>query len=179
LGRDCGSWLSRYSHAIAACVGAKCLGVLAVSLDIGRCSPVAQVVPDQPASLLLLLLLPVLSSPHLTTPHHLPSINKTSHTHSLAQHYSTSTDASNEITHLFHATSKQLLCANAGLQDKYTYETPRESPPALRPAASLSSGFSHGVSTRPANGLIIAPFPDFLFLLDPMSCDYRFESSII
>jgi hypothetical protein len=89
VGRDCGSCGPHYAHAIAAWIGAKGLGVLAVSLDIGRCSPVVQVVPDQPASLL-----PVLSS-HLT-PHHLPHHQNISP--SLAQHHSTSTDASNEIT---------------------------------------------------------------------------------
>jgi hypothetical protein len=88
--RGQGLWqsLSRYSHAIAAWIGAKGLGVLAVSLDIGRCSPVVQVVPDQH----LPVCCPFFSS--LTTFHH-QNINISP---SLAQHHSTSTDASNEIT---------------------------------------------------------------------------------
>jgi hypothetical protein len=69
---------------------------------------------------------PVLSSPLLTSP---PSIIKTFHTHSLTR--STPLDVDRRLKrnyHLYHATTRQLLCANAGLQHKYTFETPREIP---------------------------------------------------
>jgi hypothetical protein len=116
---------------------------------------------------------PLLTSHTTPPPPPPPSINKTLHTHSLTNH-STSTDASNEITIYSTLQVSNSLCANAGLQDKYTYETRHLE--SFHPHCDLRSRSALDSATAfrlgPANGLIIAPFPDFLFLLDPMSYDY-------
>jgi hypothetical protein len=117
----------------------------------------------------------LLSSPH--TPHHTTTtttFHQQNTSHSLAHYHSASTDASNEITIYSTLQVSNSLCANAGLQDKYTYETRHlesfHPHCGLRPRSALDSATAF--RPGPANGLIIAPFPDFLFLLDPMSYDY-------
>jgi hypothetical protein len=105
----------------------------------------------------------LLSSPH--TPHHhhhhhLPSTKHFTLTRSLPLGLD---GRFKRNYHLFHATSKQLLVRKrwpAG-QVYIRDETPREFPPALRPAASLSSGFSHGVSTRPCEWTHNCTIPRF------------------
>jgi hypothetical protein len=109
----------------------------------------------------------LLSSPH--TPHHHHHLPSSTKHFTLTRSLPLGLDGRFKRNyHLFHATSKQLLVRKrwpAG-QVYIRDETPRD----LRSRSALDSATAFRLG--PANGLIIAPFPDFLFLLDPMSYDY-------
>lgn len=60
-------------------------------------------------------------------------------------------------------------CANAPLQQINTTDALPLKAPTLT-FNSRRSGFSHGVSSTPSNGLIIVPSPDRIFFLDGSHC---------